>query len=750
MLELPHADSPEWRRNPQRMHALVEDALELITVVSADLTILYQSRAAQRLLGYDPVALEGTKFAALVEPEALPALRVACAGAADGLAARPVTVRLRRASGGWLEGETLVRHDAAAGHLVLSTRDVGGRNRAARRDRLHAARQALIVELGARALAGVELDQLVVDAAAGLRRVLDANHVAVLRRVHPQSLLVRWAADGEERYGELLEEVHIGQRGQVALALATREPVAVRDWGAEERFAEAPTMAATGLLSSIAVPLAGPGHPFGIILVQSRARGRFGVQQISATQAIANILASARARRQDEERIRHQATHDVSTGLPNRLLFEDRLSRALTSGRRRGRRLAVLFVYVDSFTLVKEGLGHATGDELLSTFADRVRHTLRAEDTLARIGGDEFAVLLPELSGEEDVLHVVRRLSDALRGPLHVAGREILTNAAIGIALSCGRTDYETAETLMRDAHLAMFAAKQREPGSAEFFADHMREAAVRQLELAGDLHQALERDELEVHFQPIVALGDELIVGLEALVRWRHPRYGVLGPGVFLALAENAGLIVALGRFVLRTACRTLRRWQRADRGGPRLSVSVNLGPQQLCAPDLVEDVNAILAETGLKPSCLVLEITEDVLLTQGGVLDRLRALKELGVRLAVDDFGTGYSALTHLRRFPVDIIKLDKAFLDDLHGNAGHAQLIEGVIELTHSLGLATVAEGIETQSQAAALQAMGSEFGQGFYFARPLPARDMEALLVPPAAGPRDLELAVEFGH
>lgn len=716
----------------------------MITVVALDLTVLYQSAASARMLGRASESLLGTKLPELVHPDDVQRLRAACAEAADGISLRPVALRLRRADGGWLEGEALVRFDMREQALVLDTRDVSERNRAERRRRRHARHQELIVRLGARALAGDDFGVLMRDVVRELHDVLGVDYAAVLRRSHGGGAITTAAAWGKDPYGDATK-LSAGRGSQPGLAIATGSPVIVRNWTAEQRFHEAGVLGAQGLTGAVAVPIAGAQEPFGAIVVQSRKPGRLGYDEAVLLQAIANVLAAARTRVLDEERIRHQALHDSLTGLPNRLLFADRLARALASGARHGRRLAVMFLDLDSFKLVKEGLGHASGDMLLKAFADRLAKCLRGEDTLARVGADEFAVLLPELAREEDVLRVVERINTALAKPLVIDGREIVTSAATGIALNQGAGHRESADTLMRDADLALFAAKERGPGSWAFYADHMHHTAVRQLELTSDLYRALEQDELEVYFQPIVSLGDEAIVGTEALVRWNHPRHGLLSPGVFMPIAEETGMILPLGRFVLRTACEVLTRWQQAGLAGPRLSVSVNLGRQQLAAPDLVDDVRSVLTDTGLLPSCLILEITEDVLLNREGMIERLRDLKSLGVLLAVDDFGTGYSALSHLQRYPIDIIKIDKAFVDGLGESADHARLIQGIIELTHSLGLRTVAEGIETGGQADALRTMGSELGQGFHFARPLPSRDIEALLAP--AG--DLELPVELG-
>jgi diguanylate cyclase (GGDEF)-like protein len=473
--------------------------------------------------------------------------------------------------------------------------------------------------------------------------------------------------------------------------------------------------------------------------VQAAEQQRFNYDDGLFLQAIANILAAAIARSDGEQKIRHQALHDAVTGLPNRTLFADRLTLALVTARRHQRRLAVLFIDLDGFKRVNDSLGHAIGDVVLKAVAERLSTCLRDEDTLARFGGDEFVVLLPEIDEDEAAVAVVERIQEALRVPLSSEGRQIVTSASVGIAFGGAQHGDEHAAVLVRDADLAMYAAKQRGPGRWEFFAEHMYDTAVERLALTGDLYQALERDELEVHYQPIVDLDDEAIVGVEALVRWNHPRHGLLPPSVFIPLAEETGLIVALGRKVLRAACHNLRRWQLAQPRHRDLYVSVNLATQEIHAPDLVEDLRAVLAESGIPPSSLVLEITEGVLLaTDDGVTTRLAELKDLGVRLAVDDFGTGYSALSYLQRFPMDILKIDKTFVDGLGGSNDQDRLVRGIIDLAHDPNLETVAEGIERPEQAAALRTMHSELGQGYHFAKALTRDDMDTVLspVPPA--------------
>jgi EAL domain-containing protein (putative c-di-GMP-specific phosphodiesterase class I) len=347
-------------------------------------------------------------------------------------------------------------------------------------------------------------------------------------------------------------------------------------------------------------------------------------------------------------------------------------------------------------------------------------------------------VLMPEIHRPEDWSEVVDRISRALEEPLQTAGRQLVTSVSVGVAVGGSPHPEKDAQALLRDADLAMYAAKQRGPGHRELFEKRMYDTAVQRLDLIGDLHQALDRDEFRVHFQPIVRLDQQTISGLEALVRWDHPRHGLLSPAIFLPLAEETGLMVGIGRWVLREACRNLSRWQQLSPDGEDLYVTVNLSTQEVHAPDLVADVSAVLEETGIPPHTLVLEITEGVLLSTDDVaLTRLHELKALGLRLAVDDFGTGYSALSYLQQLPVDILKIDKAFVDRLGGEEDQERLLNGIIKLAHDVNLATVAEGIETPEQAEALRRLHAELGQGFHFARPVSADQIDGLITEPTS-------------
>jgi diguanylate cyclase (GGDEF)-like protein len=424
-----------------------------------------------------------------------------------------------------------------------------------------------------------------------------------------------------------------------------------------------------------------------------------------------------------EARLVYQAFHDSLTGLANRALFRDRVQHALARSTR-GERLAVLFLDLDNFKSVNDTLGHGEGDRLLAALGGRLKLASRECDTVARIGGDEFAVLLENVDRLDDVLLVVQRISDALRSPVVLEGREVMVTASIGVAHALGETQ---VDELLRNADVAMYKAKDEGKGRHAVFEPGMYAALIARLELEADLRHAVERDELRVLYQPIVELANGSITGVEALVRWQHPGHGLTPAAAFIPIAEETGLIVPIGRWVLGEACRQGRRWQLAAHGEAP-AVSVNVSARQLQEPHFAADVAALLAETRFRPDRLILEITESVLLSNTtSVIERLHELKALGLRLAIDDFGTGYSNLSYLQQLPVDIIKIDKSFIS-------HTALASTIVGLATTLKLRTVAEGIEHADQRAQLVALGCRYGQGFLFAKPISADAISELLRP----------------
>jgi len=433
-----------------------------------------------------------------------------------------------------------------------------------------------------------------------------------------------------------------------------------------------------------------------------------------------------------EERLRHQAFHDPLTGLPNRALFEDRVRHAVARARRHGRGLAVLFVDLDDFKTVNDSLGHAAGDDLLRLVAQRLDDRSRAADTVARLGGDEFAVLVEDPEGIGKAEEVAVRMHSALDQPFDISGHEIFVRSSIGIALA---DQGANSEELLRNADIAMYAAKASGKGRSEVFRPTMHMAARKRLELSGDLRRALRAGELTVQYQPLVDLEDERVLGVEALARWNHPRLGEVPPEDFIPIAEEAGLIVPLGRWILGEACHQVKRWQESRPDEPPIYVSVNVSARQFRQPGtVVAQVREATAESGVDPSLLVLEITESVLMQDRTAVGKeLAELHELGVRVAIDDFGTGYSALSYLREFPmIDMVKMDQSFVNDLSRGAGDAALVRSVVELGEALDMQIVAEGIERRDQLDSLSRLNCGVGQGYFFARPLDAGAMDTLL------------------
>ncbi|WP_430786570.1 putative bifunctional diguanylate cyclase/phosphodiesterase [Actinoplanes sp. G11-F43] len=429
-----------------------------------------------------------------------------------------------------------------------------------------------------------------------------------------------------------------------------------------------------------------------------------------------------------------QAVEDPLTGLPNRALLRDRIGSAARERARTAGRVSLLLIDLDDFKKVNDTLGHMTGDEFLRALAGRISQAVRPEDTLARLGGDEFAVLVEDL--DEAGLHrLAQRLLAALREPVRVGGSTLSSTASIGIAsVEAGRAgDVDLTDELIRDADLAMYAAKNSGRDRAVVFEASMYAAAVAEAEARTELERALDRDEFVVVYQPIVDLPSGRPIGVEALVRWQHPERGLLGPNEFIAHAERTGLIVPLGAGVLRVACQEMARWHREIPGASGMRVSVNLSARQFQEPGLLDTVRSVLAETGIAPEKVVLEITESMLMVDvDATVVVLHRLRELGVRLAIDDFGTGYSSLSYLSRFPIDILKIDKAFVDGITANREDAALAEAVVGLGRALRLQTVAEGIEDPDQQALLTGLGCTYGQGYLFARPISAGEMVALL------------------
>jgi diguanylate cyclase (GGDEF)-like protein len=445
--------------------------------------------------------------------------------------------------------------------------------------------------------------------------------------------------------------------------------------------------------------------------------------------ATRGIFRDITERKKAEEAVAHLAYHDALTDLPNRNLLRERLDRALAQACRDEQTLTVIFLDLDRFKLVNDTAGHAEGDRLLQSVADELRSLAREGDTVGRVGGDEFILLIQGIAGAEDAAAVAERILESFRRLRVLGGHEFHITASLGVTMYPGGG--EDSETLLRNADIAMYQAKQAGRDNCQFYNPAMNTQIEERLVLESDLRHALERGEFTVNYQPQVDVNTRQVVGVEALVRWQHPERGLVLPGEFIPVAEETGLIVPLGEWVLRTACTQNKAWQEA--GFPPMRMAVNLSARQFQEPNLVDAVAQVLRESGLDPHYLQLEITEGTAIQDVDfTITMLRILREMGVEIAIDDFGTGYSSLAYLQRFAIDVIKLDRSFMRDIPIKTSDAAIATTVIMMAHNLKLSVIAEGVETEEQLAFLKEQGCDEFQGYLFSKPLPPTHLEKLI------------------
>jgi diguanylate cyclase (GGDEF)-like protein len=478
--------------------------------------------------------------------------------------------------------------------------------------------------------------------------------------------------------------------------------------------------------------------PFGALGMHSTSPRVFQPGDVDFVQALANVLGDVVERQLTDDDIRHRALHDPLTGLPNRLLFLDRLQQASERQRRHPDSLtAILALDLDRFKLVNDSLGHTAGDELLAAAGPRLKQAVRSSDTVARFSGDEFGILLEDIGGEHDAIDMAQRIAGVFTRPFVLDGDEHFVTTSIGIALAEGG---ELAEDLIRDADAAMHRAKERGGARYELFDEALRGRAISRLRVENDLRRALERDELILHYQPVIALRDHAMASVEALIRWDHPQRGQISPAEFIPVAEENGLIEPIGRWVLDHACRQAARWYRDRPDSPPLTMSVNLSAAQVANPGIVDTVATAVRASGLDPSCLALELTESIMFGDSDELTQtLLALKSLGVRLVLDDFGTGYSPLAYLTRLPLDVLKVDRSFVDGLGIEPRDTAITEAIVAMSRALSLQVIGEGAETEEQVAELSRLGCDLVQGFHFSAPVPAGEITRMLAHGPAWP-----------
>ena len=517
--------------------------------------------------------------------------------------------------------------------------------------------------------------------------------------------------------------------GLLARAWRTRAPAWVRDVATEPEFGRSDQAQRAGLHAAMAVPVL-VGDDLEAVMEFYMLAARPEEEHLVRTVAgVAAQLGSVIRQKRSEARLMYLAHHDLVTDLPNRELFHDRLQQAMREADRYERLVAVAFLDLDRFKTINDSLGHEVGDRLLQAVAERLSACVRAADTVARLSGDEFTVVLPDLGHVDDAARVVGKIVDNFRHPFHVSGMELYVSASIGITMY--PFDDTDIKGLLRNADVAMYRAKAKGRNTYEFYAAEMTAQVQEQLSLEGALRRALERSEFMLEYQPVVDLQSGRIVGAEALLRWHHPERGIISPAQFIPLAEETGLIVPIGAWVLAHACAQGAAWRAA--GYTALRLSVNISPRQFMQPGLIETITAALGDSGFDRAGLELEITESLLMQNvENTLDSLAALHQMGIHLSIDDFGTGYSSLSYLKRFAIDRLKIDRSFVKDIPSDADDAAITTAIIAMAHKLGLQVVAEGVETAEQLAFLRANGCDIMQGYFFSRPVSGEAFTYLL------------------
>jgi len=633
----------------------------------------------------------------------------------------------------WILDEAVLEPDEAGTpiwHGVLY--DITERKLAEQEAQRVASQQAAVARLGGRALKDGNPDELMAEAVALMAEIEGVDSACIWEIGRDGRHLGLRA--GLERQVVGSARASAARDSHAGAALESGLHVIVDDWDGDRRFSMPPALRVMGVRSSLAVLIDGKEAPFGVLDIHSTEPNRFTPQDVHFVQASANVLADAIERHASDEALRHRVLHDPLTGLPNRPSFVDSLRDALTRSAVSGSPVGILFLDLDNFKLINDSMGHHAGDELLCAVAPRLQAHLRPGDIVARFGGDEFGILVDRLADEDEAVAIADRIAAAFAEPYAMGGVDHFVSASIGIAVArpSARAPIE-ADLLIRDADAAMYKAKERGRARCELFDAEMRAGAVRRLEVERELRGALDRHELELHYQPMMALRSGEITGLEALVRWRHPVRGLLDPGDFVPIAEECGLIEPIGRWVQENACRQILAWHELRPDRRPFDVSVNLSARQVTNRDLPASIEEMLASTGLDPVHLRLEVTESALVEESATATgTLEALSEIGVGLVLDDFGTGYSSLAYLNRFPFDGLKIDRSFVEALGVEQERTAIVEAIVGMARALSLDVIAEGVENEAQLSELRRLGCDYAQGHLFSRALPAEKISSLL------------------
>jgi len=649
---------------------------------------------------------------------------------------RPVEYRMRTRGGEivWMLDEAVLEADdkgVPVWHGVLY--DITERKQTEDELQRALAQQAVVAKLGERALQDGDPESLM-RAATTLIGKVDGVHSACIWELGRDGRRLNLRAGLEDQVVGAGRRVSAARDSHAGAALDSGTHAIVPDWSNEGRFTMPPVLRVFGAASSLAVMIDGTDHPFGVLDVHATEPNGLSAKDVPFVQAAANVLADAIERHAADQALRHRVLHDSLTGLPNRLSFVDALNDSLKRATVSGSPIGILFLDLDHFKLINDSLGHHAGDALLRAVAPRLRAHLRPGDVVARFGGDEFGVLIDRLADEEEATAIADRVAAAFAQPFSIDGVEHFVTASIGIAVARPADQRgASAELLIRNADAAMYRAKEGGRARCVLFDAAMRANAMRRLQVERELRHALDREELALHYQPVVNLRSGEIAGLEALVRWQHPDRGLLDPAEFVPIAEDSGLIEPIGRWVQERACRQILEWHEQRPDGRPFDVAVNLSARQVAHRDLPGTVAEIIARTGIDPSHLRLEITESVLVEESATaIASLEALNEIGVRLVLDDFGTGYSSLAYLNRFPFHALKIDRSFVDALGIEQERTAIVEAIIGMARALSLEVIAEGVENEVQLSELSRLGCDYAQGHLFHAAMPATEVSRLL------------------
>jgi diguanylate cyclase (GGDEF)-like protein/PAS domain S-box-containing protein len=705
----------------------------------------YVSPQVEEILGYRPEEFvrDPGLWASLLHPE--DRQRALAIESVDHLGNRdttPVEYRMhtRDEKVVWIHDEAVLEADedgVPVWHGVLY--DVSARKETEDELQRALSQQAVVARLGERAMQNSDPQEMM-EAATELIGKVDGVHSACIWELGRDGRRLNLRAGLEDAVVGAGRRVSASRDSHAGAALDSGTHAIVSEWNEETRHTMPPVLRVFGAASSLAVVIDGKNRPFGVLDVHATEPHRFGAKDVPFVQAAANVLADAIERHAADQALRYRVLHDSLTGLPNRLSFVDALGESLDKATISGSPVGILFLDLDHFKLINDSLGHHAGDALLRAVAPRLRSHLRPGDVVARFGGDEFGILIDRLADEGEAVAIADRVASAFTQPFSLDGVDHFVSASIGVAVA--RTSEErtvNAELLIRDADAAMYRAKESGRARCVLFDAEMRAGAMRRLEVERELRHALEREELALHYQPVVNLRSGEITGLEALVRWRHPERGMLDPAEFVSIAEDSGLIEPIGRWVQERACRQALEWHQLRPDSRPLDVAVNLSARQVAHRDLAETVEEVIARTGIDPVHLRLEITESVLVEESATaISSLEKLNELGVRLVLDDFGTGYSSLAYLNRFPFHALKIDRSFVDALGIEQEATAIVEAIIGMARALSLEVIAEGVESEVQLSELRRLNCDYAQGHLFHAAMPEREVSRLIAEGALG------------